>query len=144
VKSGNSGQIRVIEAFLAVTVVFSAVIISSRIMEANIHKDVVDNNLARLGLNVLFILDQDGSLCNYIESRNWTGICEALKLLLPANVVFNVTIYDEDMKQINAEQIANGGIDGRNIVSIEYVCTNRDPRCFRYYVIHLCLAGAGL
>lgn len=143
-RRGKCGQIRVIEAFLAVTIVFSAIAISSKIMDANIHRDVIDNNnLAFSGMNVLFILDQDGSLCRYIESRNWTSLGEALRLLLPTSVIFNVTIYDENMRQINTERITSGEFNSLNIVLVEYICTNRNPSCFGYYVIYLYLGRAG-
>ncbi|MBC7131080.1 hypothetical protein H5T51_07690 [Candidatus Bathyarchaeota archaeon] len=139
-KRQNVGQIRIIEAFLAIIIIFSAIAISANITNSRGEDD--SRKLASMGLNALLILDHDGSLGRYVDSQNWTGLREALKLLLPASIIFNVTVYDGEMHQINGEVIANGALNSQNVAFTEYLCASRRPD-FRYYIIHMHLAVAG-
>ncbi|MEM3616956.1 MAG: hypothetical protein QXJ31_03475 [Candidatus Bathyarchaeia archaeon] len=131
------GQIRIIEAFLAVLIVFSSLAISASLTTE--QKTAESNNLASIGMQVLIKLDSDGSLGAYIDSKNWSGLREVLSLLLPEGVAFNLTVYDEGMRQINTEAITNGDINSQEVASIKYVCAGQNPS-FRYYVVYLQLA----
>lgn len=138
VKNGKVGQIRVIEAFLAVLVIFSSLTISARIVTP---QRTVADALAHMGIQALIKLDSDGSLSKYIESGDWQGLREALNLLLPAGVTFNVTVYDREMRQVNRETISNGGFNSQDVTFAKYVCVSRNPT-FNYYVIYIYLAVA--
>jgi len=138
-RSQNKGQIRIIEAFLAVLIVFSAFTISSNLnVTQNVRKG---GDLASIGLQALMELDSDGSLGKYIEDGNWTALGDALNILLPSGVCFNLTVYDEQSHQVNTEVISNGGFSSQEITFAEYVCTSRG-KIFRCYIIHLHLAVA--
>lgn len=136
-KKQKMGQIRIIEAFLAVLIVFSSLAISASLTTE--QKTTESSNLASIGMQALIKLDSDGSLGAYIDQGDWFGLREALSLLLPEGVSFNLTVYDEDMRQINTEAITNGNIDSQEVASIKYVCVSQNPS-FRYYVIYLRLA----
>ncbi|MEM0007585.1 MAG: hypothetical protein QXR89_04880 [Candidatus Bathyarchaeia archaeon] len=136
-KNQKKGQIRIIEAFLAVLIVFSSLAISASLTTE--HKTAESRDLTSLGMQALIKLDSDGSLDAYIDSGDWFGLREALSLLLPESMSFNLTVYDEEMRQINTEAITNGNINGQEVASIKYVCVSRNPN-FRYYVIYLQLA----
>jgi len=137
VKNQKRGQIRIIEAFLAVLIVFSSLAISTSLTTE--RKTTESTDLASIGLQVLMKLDSDGSLSDYIESRNWSGLRETLSLLLPEGVSFNLTVYDGDMQQINNEATTNGNLDSQEVASVKYVCVSQNPN-FKYYVIYLHLA----
>ena len=136
-KREGKGQIRIIEAFLAVLIVFSSLAISASLTTG--HKTIESSNLASVGLQALMKLDSDGSLGAYIENGDWSGLRESLSLLLPEGIAFNLTVYNDEMRQINTEAIANGELNSQEIASIKYVCASQNPN-FKCYVVQLCLA----
>lgn len=138
-KSQSKGQIRIIEAFLAVFIVFSALTISASLTTS--HSNLEDSGLASAGMQALLQLDSNGSLSEFIEAGNWTGLREALSLLLPIGVSFNLTVYNENMQQVNVETVSNGGFSSQEVTFVEYLCVSRSL-AFRYYIIHLHLAVA--
>jgi len=139
VKEWNSGQIRIIEAFLAIFIIFSAVAISANLPAKS--QNPANNNLASIGMQALLQLDSDGSLSAYIAAGNRSGLREALNLLLPAGVAFNLTVYDAQMRRIVMETVSNGDFSSQEVTLVKYVCTSRSPE-FRCYVIYLYLAVA--
>lgn len=135
----KKGQIRMLEAFLAVLVIFSASILSITFSPtANFENRKL---LAALGMQTLMKLDNDGALGELIDDRNWTAISKSLEVLLPVGVSYNVTIYDEEMRQINNATLSNG-LMGRDIVSVEYPCVSQSLECC-FYLVRLELAFAG-
>lgn len=140
-KSRNKGQIRIIEAFLALFIVFSALTISASLATTRRHTATEYSSVASAGLQALMQLDSDGSLSLYIEAGNWSKLRDALSLMLPTGVSFNLTIYDEEMRQINSETVSNGGFTSQEVAFVKYVCASRNPS-FRYYTIHLHLTVA--
>lgn len=139
VKRRSSGQIRIIEAFLAIFIIFSAVAVSANITAKSPNS--ANNSLASLGMQALLQLDSDGSLAAYITAGNWSGLRETLNLLLPAGVSFNLTVYDSQVGQVNTETVSNGGFSSQEITLVKYVCTSQAPE-FRYYMVYLYLAVA--
>jgi hypothetical protein len=136
-KAQNKGQIRIVEAFLSALIISSAFTISANftITQNNVKND----GLAAVGLQALIMLDSNGSLGKYIEDENWTGLREAFSLLLPAGVCFNLTVYNDQMQQLNMDVISNGSFGSQQIAFVEYVCASQNA-VFRCYVIHLLLA----
>ena len=138
-KSQNKGQIRIIEAFLAVFIVFSALTISASLTTS--HSNIENSGLASVGMQALLQLDSDGSLSAFIDAGNWAELREALSLLLPTGVSFNLTVYNEEMQQINEEIVSNGGFNSQEVTFVEYLCVSQNS-AFHYYIIHLHLAVA--
>ncbi|MEM2463397.1 MAG: hypothetical protein QXY07_01785 [Candidatus Bathyarchaeia archaeon] len=138
-KGRNSGQVRVIEAFLAIFIVFSAIAVSANLTTRSASS--TSNGLEAIGMQALLQLDSDGSLAAYIAAGNWSGLRDTLNLLLPAGVVFNLTVYDSQMRQVNTETVSNGGFNSHEIALVKYVCTSQGP-VFRVYVVYLYLAVA--
>jgi hypothetical protein len=133
----NTGQIRIVEAFLAVLIIFSALAVSTSVTTTrNLTRH---DNLASVGFQALLKLDSDGSLGKYIDNGNWTALRDVLNLLLPTGVSFNLTVYDSQMQQVNSESVSNGGLGSSEIASMDYVCSSRNP-VFHTYVVHLLLA----
>ncbi len=138
-KSKNTGQIRIIEAFLAVLIIYSSFAISANLI---VTQNITDrDNLPSIGLQALIKLDSDGSLGKYIDNEDWTSMRNALNLVLPAGTAFNITVYNAQMQQINTDVISNGGFSSQDIAFIEYVCASQDST-FRCYIIYMCLAVA--
>jgi hypothetical protein len=138
-KRQNKGQIRIIEAFLAALIVFSAFAISSNLnTRQNASKS---EDLASVGLQALTKLDSDGRLSQHIDSGNWTALRDALSVAFPAGICFNLTVYNEQMHQINPNAISNGGFNSQQVAFVQYICVSQSAT-FRCYVIHLNLAVA--
>jgi len=138
-KSKNAGQIRIIEAFLAVLIIFASFAISANL---TITQNTTNHDdLASVGLQALIKLDSDGSLGKYIDNEEWTALRDTLNLVLPAGVAFNLTVYNEQLQQINTNVISNGGFSSQDITFVEYVCASRNST-FHCYLIHMCLAVA--
>ncbi|RJS87264.1 hypothetical protein CW704_03350 [Candidatus Bathyarchaeota archaeon] len=133
----KQGQIRVLEAFLATAVIFSALLLSRSIYVSFDSQDDQDS-LYNIGLNVLVQLDREGELGRLINQRNWTEIASRLSILLPLGVSYNLTVYDEESEIINNSSISNGDLNGRNVISIEYLLVDRAD--FNFYVVRLQLA----
>lgn len=135
----KKAQIRMLEAFLAVLVIFSASIISIKFSPPTNFDN--EKMLSTLGMQALIELDINGTLGKLIDERNWTAVTEDLEILLPVGVSFNVTVYDDAMHQINDFTIGNG-LKGQKVVSVEYPCVSQSSEC-RFYLVRLQLAFAG-
>lgn len=135
----KKGQIRTLEAFLAVLIIFSTSIISVRVsVPANFESR---ESLWIYGMQALIELDDDGYVGKLIEEKNWTTIRENINILLPPGVSYNVIIYDEAMNKINESAISNDP-NGKDVVSIDYPCASQSSEC-HLYLIRLQLSFAG-
>jgi hypothetical protein len=138
-KRQNKGQIRIIEAFLAAIIIFSAFAVS---LDLNVRQSAnKSEDLASVGLQTLMKLDSEGRLGQYINCGNWTALQDALSVALPAGICYNLTVYDEQMHQINPNAISNGGFNSQQVAFVQYICASPST-AFRCYVIHLNLAVA--
>jgi hypothetical protein len=135
----NRGQIRIIEAFLAVFIIFSSLAVSANLTVT--QNKTKRDDLASVGLQALMKLDSDGSLGNYIDCRDWVSLRDALNTILPSGVSFNLTVYNKQMQQVNNAVISNGAFNSQEITFVEYVCASQGL-IFRCYIIHLYLAVA--
>lgn len=133
----NKGQIRIVESLLAVLLISTTFMICSTFPLTSDWNN--QNTLVDLGIQVLMKLDNDGTLGRLIEERNWTAISEALSLLLPTGISFNLTVYNENLEALNNVTISNGGLGGNNVVSVNYLCVSWLPNC-NFYIIRLQLA----
>jgi hypothetical protein len=136
---GNKGQIRVIEATLAVIIIFASFTLSTNLTVS--QNKVQSEDLTADGLHALMELDSDGSLSNYIANKDWTSLREAVNLAMPTGISFNLTIFDEQMRQVNDAVVSNGGFGDQTIRFVEYPCASQDL-AFHCYIIHLELAVA--
>jgi hypothetical protein len=139
VKNENRGQIRIIEAFLAVLIIFSSFAISANLTVT--QNTTNHDDLPSIGLQALMKLNSDGNLGKWIDGGDWAALRDALNLVLPAGIVFNLTVYDGQMQQINTDVISNGGFSSQDIAFMEYVCASQGNN-FHCYIIHLYMAVA--
>ena len=133
----NRGQIRVLEAFFATVVVFGSLVLTGPAYVG--YQSGNDTEvLYSLGLNTLIELDREGELGALIAQSNWTQISSRLSLLLPFGVSFNVTIYGENGEVVNTSLISEGSMEGRSVVSIQYLVV--DAITLSFYEVNLQLA----
>ena len=136
----RKGQIRIIESFLAIAVIFSAVLVSVTFPSSPDFSK--QKSLSSMGTQALIKLDTNGTLGNLILQSNWTNIRTALDILLPIGVSFNLTVYDEAGNAVNSEVVQNSNLLGRDAVSVQYVCATRS-QAVEFFVIRLQLAWTG-
>ncbi|UCD39817.1 MAG: hypothetical protein JSV87_05260 [Candidatus Bathyarchaeota archaeon] len=130
----NKGQINIIEAFLAITIIFSAVVISSVIFPSS--PDLMKpKSLADFGQEALIKLDTNGELGKLIAYGNWTAIKQSLDILLPIDVSFNLTVYDEDLNKLNSQAIQNANL-GHEVVLVDYVCASQNTTV-QFFILRL-------
>lgn len=135
----NKGQMRTVEAFLAILLLFSALTVATSITPPSSLDN--DNTLEAVGMQALVTIDNDGQLGRLIDERNWTGIANALNTLLPISISYNLTVYDENLNPVNNVSISNGMIRDRNVFSIQYPCASPNTQS-NYYLLSLQLATA--
>jgi hypothetical protein len=132
----NKGQIRIIEAFLAVSVVFSAAVFTTPVpLTPSLERQ---SNLEKLGMQVLLSLDNNGTLGRLIEDADWSALKQAFDLALPQGILYNMTIYDENMQKVNAQEIASTSQLGQEAVMTQHLCVTQSSDV-RFYVIRLLL-----
>jgi hypothetical protein len=120
-------------------VVFSAVLISATFPSSpNLSRQ---ESLVSIGTQVLLKLDTNGTLGNLIAQRDWTTIKQALDVVLPLGVSFNLTIFNEEMQPVNSQLIQNSNVLGRESVSVQYVCASQNVNV-ELWVLRLQLAWA--
>jgi len=136
----QKGQIRIIESFLAIAVIFSAVLVSATFPSSPDFSK--QKSLSTMGTQALITLDTNGTLGDLIIQRNWANMKTALDTLLPLGVSFNLTVFDEAGNAVNSEAIQNSNLLGREVVSVQYVCAARS-QVVDFFAIRLQLAWTG-
>lgn len=135
----QKGQIRIIEAFLSIALVFSAILISANLPSSpNLSRQ---QSLISIGTQTLTKLDDDGTLSNLIVQQNWTTLKQALDAVLPLGVSYNLTVLDEEMRQVNYQPIQNSDVLGRETVSVQHICASQTPSVM-FFVLRLQLGWA--
>jgi len=133
----EKGQIRILEAFLAVGVIFVALLIP--IVWPSSPSLTQQKSLADMGSQALITLDANGTLGSLITQGNWTSIKQSLDVLLPISVTFNLTVYDENLLPLNNQLIQNTNLLGSEAVSVRYVCASQDLNV-TFYILQLQMA----
>jgi hypothetical protein len=133
----EKGQIKILEAFLAVGVIFVALMIP--LAWPSSPSLTQQKALADMGTQALLTLDANGTLGSLITQGNWTSIKQSLDLLLPISVSFNLTVYDENSLPLNNQVIQNTNLLGSDAVSARYVCASQDLNV-TFYILQLQMA----
>jgi len=132
----KKGQIRIIEAFFA-----SALILSSlALIPSGTPVTTSDTQvLSSTATHVLTTLDSDGYLSTLIENGSWMTLRECVESALSPSIWFNLTVFNDNMQQINDIQISSGNPVGQTVVSTEYVCASVSAD-YNIYIIRLQLS----
>lgn len=136
----QKGQIRIIESFLAIAVIFSAVLVSVTFPSSPDFSK--QKSLASLGIQALITLDTDGTLGNLILQRDWASLKTALDVHLPVGISFNLTVFDKAGNTVNTEVVQNSNLLGQEAVSVSYVCATRS-QAVEFFSIRLLLTWTG-
>jgi len=133
---GNTGQIRVIEAVLALFIVFSAFTLSSG-LTATQNSSRIDE-LTSVGVQYLTALDSSGVLFGDVEVANWTNLREVVAMTLPSGLIFNLTVLDRNLTRLNTDGISNGVLGEGDVVCVEYLCVGGVSE-LHWYILRLYL-----
>jgi hypothetical protein len=123
--SCNRGQMRIIEALLASFVILFAVTFMNIFAKTPFSPTYETGEIERIGYNVLHDLDEQGLLSRFIYNQEWTNLTTALMVSLPADVYYNLTVYDLDGNVVNSIPIRYGSSqvfsDSSNVASVTYI-----------------------
>jgi len=93
IKNNRKGQMRIIEVILALFIIVFALSFASLLSITPASPKYQSTELEKLGYNVLHDLDKQGLLPEFVYKDEWNNITAALRVNLPINVFFNLTIY---------------------------------------------------
>ena len=133
---------RVIETILASFIILAALTFVNffAVSPSSLGYEMTD--LEKTGYSALHDLDQQGLLSPLVYNQRWSDLRTILKLTMPNDVHFNMTVYtlggwklSEKLNSATDSQILYGDLstfsDAKNIGSITYCLvgkTNYDPR----------------
>lgn len=121
------GAVHTIDAFFAAVIIATAMLYASQVPR---EREYVEYEpLGAMGMQVLLMLDSNGSLGRWIDGGDWDKLERALRLSLPSGMSFNLIVYDEKGLVLNGRAISNGGLSGRTIESVEYITASRTVNC---------------
>jgi hypothetical protein len=132
----NKGQMRVIETILAATIILAAVSFVGIFAVRPTSPAYEITDLEHMGYGALHDLDQQGVLTSLVYSGKWSDLRTVLKITIPVDIYFDLTIYNLDGSRINGEQIIYGDsetfLEAKNIASVTYSlvgsASNYEPR----------------
>lgn len=134
--NGKKGQMRIIEVILASFIIVFALSFANILAITPTSPKYEATELEKLGYNVLHDLDKQGLLPRFVYREEWGNLTAALRVSLPLDVYFNVSIYYSDGTKVNHEPIFYGDTatfaTSKNVASVTYGVvgyqTNYDPR----------------
>jgi len=104
----NRGQMRVIETILASIIVVSALAFVNTYAATPSSQIYEVTDLEKMGYDLLHDLDQHNSIVPLVYNEDWTNLQATLKLTLPIDTYFNLTICDITGSRINSKDIIYG------------------------------------
>ncbi len=123
-KFGSKGQMRVIETILASFIVVFALSFVSAFAASPTSSKYEATDLEKMAHNILHDLDQHGLLARFVYTQDWDSIKAALRVTLPIDVYFNLTVTDLSYKTINNSTILYGDpatfSSSQDIASVTY------------------------
>jgi len=128
----NKGQMRVIETILASFIIVFALSFANILAITPTSPKYEVTELEKLGYNVLHDLDKQGLLARFVYTEEWDNIKAALRVTLPLDVYFNMTVYDLYGTEVNDAEIFYGDPEAfttsKNIASVTYGLTGYPKR----------------
>ncbi len=108
----NRGQMRVIEVIIALFIIVAALTFANLLSISASSPNYEATELQKLGYNVLHDLDQQNLLPRFINGSEWANLTAALRVTLPLDVYFQLTVY-----KIERTATADGGISNNYVVA---------------------------
>jgi len=120
----NKGQMRVIETILAsFIIVFALSFVNIFAITPTSQKYEV-TDLEKMGYSALHDLDQHGLLAHFVYTEEWDNLKAALRVTLPQDVYFDVTVYNLNYTKVNDDTISYGDPEtfttSKNIAAVTY------------------------
>jgi len=121
----KKGQMRVIETILASFIIVAALSFVGIFAVSPTSPSYEITDLEKMAYSTLHDLDQQGLLAPAVYSHSWSDLRNILRITMPNDVFFNLTIWNINGSPIySGSQILYGGeetfSDARNVVSISY------------------------
>jgi len=138
----TKGQMRVVETILASFIIVGALSFVNFLAVSPKSPGYEMTDLEKMGYSALIDLDQQGVLIPMVYDQRWSDLRTILKITMPNDVYFNLTIYTlsglnlgSTLDSSSDSQILYGDedtfSDAKNIASITYCLageTDYDPR----------------
>lgn len=122
--NGVKGQMRIIEVILASFIIVFALSFANILAIVPTSPKYEATELEKLGYNVLHDLDQQGLLPRFVYNGEWENLKAALRVSLPLDVYFNMTIYFNLTTKVSHELIFYGDAEifttSKNVASVTY------------------------
>jgi len=123
-KNRNKGQIRVLETILASFIIMVALTFVNIFATTPSSPKYEATELQKVAYNVLHDLDEQGLLPRFVYKGEWENLRAALRVTLPSDVYFNMTVYDLHNTRLDDATIFYGDSQmfstSKNIASITY------------------------
>jgi len=121
----RKGQMRVIETILASFIIVAALSFVGIFAVSPTSPSYEITDLEKMAYSSLHDLDQQGLLAPAVYSHSWSDLRTILRLTIPNDVYFNLTICNVNGSPIySGSQIIYGDLntflEARNVVSISY------------------------
>jgi hypothetical protein len=127
----NIGQMRIIEVIIASFIIISALSFVAMFSATPTSPEIEVQDLEKMGYSVLLDLDHQNILAPMVYGQNWGDLRMALKITLPTDVYFNLTVFTPvsyDLTKVNTNTQVIYGEEGvfsssKNIASVTYTLT---------------------
>jgi hypothetical protein len=125
----NKGQMRVIETILASFIIVSALSFVNIFAITPTSQKYEVTDLEKMGYSLLHDLDQHGLLARFVyngewDNREWENLKAALRVSLPLDVYFNMTVYNLNYTKVTNATIFYGDPEifatSKNVASVTY------------------------
>ena len=104
----KKGQMRVIETILASFIIVFALSFVNIFAITPTSPKYEATEMEKLGYNVLHDLDKQGLLTCFVYNEEWNNLEAALRVTLPLDVYFNMTVYDLNGNKVNDISMSYG------------------------------------
>lgn len=123
-KNHNKGQMRVVETILASFIVVLALAFTNIFATTPASQQYEATELEKLGYNVLHDLDDQGLLPRFVYNAEWSNLISALRVTLPPDVYFNLTVYNLNSARLDDGSVLYGDpltlTTSKHVASITY------------------------
>lgn len=107
VNRSKRGQMRAIEVIIALFIIVAALCFADLLSITVSSRKYESIELEKLGYNVLHDLDKQGLLPRFVYQSEWANLTAALKVSLPLNVYFNMTVYKMEKTTVDGATVCN-------------------------------------
>jgi hypothetical protein len=123
----NKGQMRIIETILAAIIIVVALSFVN-FFSVNPRAAAYEvKDMEKMGYSVLNDLDQQGILARQVYQSDWTDLKAALRLTLPVDVCYNMTVYElhgTSIFKVDDDSMVYGDLttfsNAKNVASVSY------------------------